>query len=173
MKRFLALFAALIFATVAFASEPLTAAAPVASDAAAPGATSGATVPVATASSIAEALEKVDFSVDLAQAIEASAPQDYQILQHYYPELFGGPDPFLRPNFIPGPDRVTASVLAILLGGLGIHRFYLGETALGILDILFCWTGIPSLVALIDGIVWLFESDEVFYRSWLARNDLY
>jgi len=169
MKRFLALFAALIFAVVAFAGEPLTAAAPVASDAAAP----GATVPVATASSIAEALEKVDFSVDLAQAIEASAPQDYQILQHYYPELFGGPDPFLRPNFVPGPDRVTASVLAILLGGLGIHRFYLGETALGILDILFCWTGIPSLVALIDGIVWLFESDEVFYRSWLARNDLY
>ena len=164
MKRFLAFFAALIFAAVAFAGEPLTAAAPVASDAAAPG---------ATASSIAEALEKVDFSVDLAQAIEASAPQDYQILQHYYPELFGGPDPFLRPNFVPGPDRVTASVLAILLGGLGIHRFYLGETALGILDILFCWTGIPSLVALIDGIVWLFESDEVFYRSWLARNDLY
>lgn len=173
MKRFLAFFAALIFAAVAFAGEPLTAAAPVASDATVPGATSGATVPVATASSIAEALEKVDFSVDLAQAIEASAPQDYQILQHYYPELFGGPDPFLRPNFIPGPDRVTASVLAILLGGLGIHRFYLGETALGILDILFCWTGIPSLVALIDGIVWLFESDEVFYRSWLARNDLY
>lgn len=173
MKRFLALFAALIFAAVAFAGEPLTAAAPVASDATVPGATSGATVSVATASSIAEALEKVDFSVDLAQAIEASAPQDYQILQHYYPELFGGPDPFLRPNFVPGPDRVTASVLAILLGGLGIHRFYLGETALGILDILFCWTGIPSLVALIDGIVWLFESDEVFYRGWLARNDLY
>lgn len=159
MKRFLALFAALIFATVAFAGEPLT--------------DSGETASAATASSIAEALEKVDFSVDLAQAIEASAPQDYQILQHYYPELFGGPDPFLRPNFVPGPDRVTASVLAILLGGLGIHRFYLGETALGILDILFCWTGIPSLVALIDGIVWLFESDEVFYRSWLARNDLY
>ena len=169
MKRFLAFLAALIFATAAFAGEPLTAAAPVASDAAAP----GAAVPVATASSIAEALGKVDFSVDLAQAIEASAPQDYQILQHYYPELFGRSEPFVRPEYVFGPNRVTASVLAILLGGLGIHRFYLGETALGILDILFCWTGIPSLVALIDGIVWLFESDEVFYRSWLARNDLY
>ena len=159
MKKLIILFAALIFATVAFAGEPLT--------------DSGETASAATASSIAEALEKVDFSVDLAQAIEASAPQDYQILQHYYPELFGGPDPFLRPNFVPGPDRVTASVLAILLGGLGIHRFYLGETALGILDILFCWTGIPSLVAFIDGVVWLCESNEEFYYSWLARNDLY
>ena len=166
MKRFFALVAALLFATGAFAGEPLTAA--------------GTAAPVTVASNlasvspaaagIAAALEKVDFSVDLAQAIEASAPQDYQILQHYYPELFGRPE-FYRPYYVIGPDRITASVLAILFGGLGLHHFYLGETGRGFVDILFCWTGIPSLAALIQGIVWLCESDEAFYHNWMARNN--
>ena len=30
-------------------------------------------------------------------------------------------------------NRVTAGVLALLLGGLGVHRFYLGQTGKGIL----------------------------------------
>lgn len=159
MKKLIILFASLFLTASAFAVEPLTTTA----DPAAAVAPAPAAAPAAAALASAS-LEKVDFSVDLEQALGVYAPQDYEILAHYYPGLFSVPQ---------GPDRVTASVLAILLGGLGIHRFYLGETALGILDILFCWTGIPSLVALIDGIVWLFESDEVFYRSWLARNDLY
>ena len=148
MKKLIILFAALFLATSAFATEPLTAsAAPAATSLAAPG------------------LEKVDFSVELEHALGVSAPQDYQILEYYYPELFRGT--------AVGPDRVTASVLAILLGGLGVHQFYMGEIGLGILDILFCWTGIPSLIAFIDGVVWLCESDEVFYQSWLARNEIY
>ena len=157
MKHFIILFASLFLAASAFAVEPLTTTAGPEASAPAPAAASAA----ALASAI---LEKVDFSVDLEQALGVYAPQDYEILAHYYPGLFSVPQ---------GPDRVTASVLAILLGGLGVHHFYMGETALGILDILFCWTGIPSLVAFIDGVVWLCESNEEFYYSWLARNDLY
>lgn len=44
----------------------------------------------------------------------------------------------------------VAIVLAILLGHFGAHKFYLGQPGLGVLYLLFCWTFIPSLVALIE-----------------------
>ena len=43
-----------------------------------------------------------------------------------------------------------AVALALFLGGLGAHKFYLGQTGLGIVYILFCWTFIPSLIAAIE-----------------------
>ncbi|MCR4565361.1 MAG: TM2 domain-containing protein [Bacteroidales bacterium] len=59
-------------------------------------------------------------------------------------------------------SRVAAGVLAILLGDLGIHKFYMGKIGMGILYLLFSWTGIPALVGLIEGIIYLTESDEKF-----------
>jgi TM2 domain-containing membrane protein YozV len=58
-------------------------------------------------------------------------------------------------------DKIVAALLAIFLGALGIHRFYLGQWW-GLLYLLFCWTGIPSLVSFIEGIVFLLTSDEVW-----------
>jgi TM2 domain-containing membrane protein YozV len=64
----------------------------------------------------------------------------------------------------PGKNKAVAGVLAILLGGLGIHRFYLGQWW-GIFYLLFCWTLIPSLVAFIEGIVFLVTDD----ATWNAK----
>jgi len=49
-------------------------------------------------------------------------------------------------------NKTTAALLALFLGGLGIHRFYLGKWW-GLFYLLLCWTGIPGLIALIEGIV--------------------
>lgn len=38
-------------------------------------------------------------------------------------------------------------------GGLGIHKFYAGKIGMGILYILFCWTTIPGIIGLIEGII--------------------
>lgn len=46
----------------------------------------------------------------------------------------------------------TFAILALLLGGLGIHLFYVGKTVRGLLHLLFCWTFIPAIVALVDAI---------------------
>ncbi len=56
-------------------------------------------------------------------------------------------------------NKVVAGVFAILLGGLGAHRFYLGQWW-GIFYLLLFWTLIPGLIALIEGIVFLCTSDE-------------
>ncbi|MCZ0754300.1 TM2 domain-containing protein [Anoxybacillus sp. J5B_2022] len=63
-------------------------------------------------------------------------------------------------------SKVVAGVLAILLGGLGIHKFYLGKLGQGVLYLLFSWTGIPSIIGLIEGILYLFKSDEEFNRQY-------
>lgn len=62
----------------------------------------------------------------------------------------------------PIKSKIVAGVLGILLGGLGIHKFYLGKVGLGIVYILFCWTGIPELVGFIEGIVYLCSDDHNF-----------
>ena len=46
-------------------------------------------------------------------------------------------------------SKTTAALLALFLGGLGIHRFYLDESSKGILYLVFCWTFIPSMIAVI------------------------
>ena len=49
-----------------------------------------------------------------------------------------------------GKSQVTALILALLIGGLGIHRFYLGYTWQGIVQLLtFGGCGIWSLIDLI------------------------
>jgi hypothetical protein len=65
-----------------------------------------------------------------------------------------------------GRSRTTAGIFALLLGGLGVHKFYLGKPVQGILYILFCWTLIPSLIALIEGIIYLTKSDAEFKAKY-------
>ena len=62
----------------------------------------------------------------------------------------------------PIKNKIVAGVLGILLGGIGVHKFYLGKIGMGILYLCFCWTGIPSLVGFIEGIIYLCSNDENF-----------
>lgn len=65
-----------------------------------------------------------------------------------------------------GKSRIAAALLAFFLGGIGVHKFYLGQTGFGILYLLFCWTFIPALVALIEFILLLTMSDEKFNQKY-------
>lgn len=55
-------------------------------------------------------------------------------------------------NSLHGKDKNTAGLLAMLLGGLGVHKFYLNQTKDGVLCMLFCWTFVPALLGLVDGV---------------------
>ena len=65
--------------------------------------------------------------------------------------------PYKKPK-----SRVVAAVLALCLGGLGAHHFYLGNYVRAIIYLVLCWTYIPTIVALVEGIIYLTQSDEVF-----------
>lgn len=57
-------------------------------------------------------------------------------------------------------NKMTYALLAIFLGGVGVHHFYAGKTMLGILHIVFCWTFIPAIIAFIQGIVALTKKED-------------
>jgi TM2 domain-containing membrane protein YozV len=46
--------------------------------------------------------------------------------------------------------QTRAVLLAALLGDFGLHHFYLGQPFLGLLYLLFCWTGIPGVLAMLE-----------------------
>jgi len=76
------------------------------------------------------------------------------------------PPGIIGPTTANGKNRIAAALFAILLGGLGIHKFYLGRVGQGILYILFCWTLIPALIGFIEGIIYLTMSDQAFEAKY-------
>jgi len=67
-------------------------------------------------------------------------------------------------------NKTTLLLLIFFFGGFGAHRFYLGNTILGIVYLLFFWTGIPGLIALIEFIVFIFISRETIEEDYTAHN---
>ena len=69
----------------------------------------------------------------------------------------------------PVKSKVAAGVLGLFLGGIGAHNFYLGKIGTGLLCLLFCWTGIPSIIGFIEGIMILCSNDENFQLKYHVR----
>ena len=63
--------------------------------------------------------------------------------------------------------KMVAGILAILLGGIGVHKFYLGHTMPGIIHILLFCTGISTIIGLVEGIMYLTKSDEDFQKIYI------
>jgi TM2 domain-containing membrane protein YozV len=59
-------------------------------------------------------------------------------------------------------SKTTAAILSVFLGGIGIHQFYLNNNKKGLLYLIFCWTSVPAILALIDFIKLLTMSDNDF-----------
>ncbi|CAM2794650.1 hypothetical protein DRF59_05145 [Chryseobacterium flavum] len=63
-------------------------------------------------------------------------------------------------------SKSIAALLAFFLGGLGIHRFYLGQNVMGILYLIFCWTFIPAFIAFFDFFILIFMSESRFNSKY-------
>ena len=63
-------------------------------------------------------------------------------------------------------SRIVFALLTFFVGGFGIHKFIVKKPVHGILMLLFCWTGIPSIIALIECIMYLMMDDEKFFAKF-------
>ncbi len=62
-------------------------------------------------------------------------------------------------------DKNVAAIFALVLGIFGVHRFYLGQVGLGILYLMFFWTGIPAIIGIIDSVLlFSMDRDEFDYK---------
>jgi TM2 domain-containing membrane protein YozV len=72
-----------------------------------------------------------------------------------------------------GADKkIVAGICGILVGGFGVHKFILGYTNEGIIQIVitFLTCGIGSIVGLVEGIIYLTKSDEEFVRTYIQNK---
>lgn len=76
----------------------------------------------------------------------------------------------------PAKDKMVAGILAILLGWLGIHHFYLGNTTIGVIYLivsLCSGTSLGWVFGIIDGIIYLTKPEDQFqrnYRNWFCSG---
>ena len=68
--------------------------------------------------------------------------------------------------------RIVAGILAIVLGTLGVHKFYLGMTTPGIIQLVVgvCTGGVGGIIGLIEGIIYLTKTDEEFIKTYQGEN---
>ncbi len=61
-------------------------------------------------------------------------------------------------------SKLVAGLLALLIGGLGIHKFYLGYTNAGVIQIVatIFTCGLAAIIPFIEGIIYLTKTDAEF-----------
>lgn len=80
---------------------------------------------------------------------------------------------------IPNKDKMVAGFIAIFLGALGIHKFYLNRPLIGILYLFSFTIGslsfhpiLPLFIvisSLVEGIIYFCTSDEDFARKYCSK----
>lgn len=65
-----------------------------------------------------------------------------------------------------GRSKIIAAILAVIFGGAGIHKFYLGKVGQGIIYIIFSWTFIPLVIGVIEGLIYLLMSEQEFNKKY-------
>jgi len=69
-------------------------------------------------------------------------------------------------------DKNTAAILALFMGGIGVHKFYLGRIGAGIIYLVFSLTFIPAVLGLIDFFVLALMDQDEFNRRYNGTNAL-
>ena len=83
-----------------------------------------------------------------------------------------------REGFISMKKTWIAAALALFLGWLGVHKFYLGKTNAGIVMLLCSIPGaafvIPALIvwaiAFIEAVLYLVKDEQTFYDEYVIGN---
>jgi TM2 domain-containing membrane protein YozV len=92
-----------------------------------------------------------------------------------------GADPYTSPEQqTPAPSgqksekKLIAGLLgvsSILWGGFGVHKFYLGYTKEGIIQLVLTLAcGIGAIIGLIEGIIYLTKTDEEFEETYVKGS---
>ena len=71
-----------------------------------------------------------------------------------------------------GKNKIVAGLLGLLLGGFGVHHFYLGSAMAGVICIAATWLtcGLGGILPLIEAIMLLVMSDADFDRRYNQRT---
>jgi hypothetical protein len=66
-------------------------------------------------------------------------------------------------------DQKKAIILALFLGGVGAHHYYLGRPWWAVASLLTCWTLIPMVAGWVEGLIIYSMPPQEFKRKVMAR----
>lgn len=89
---------------------------------------------------------ELDFTPVVGEYVETFVSGDRTVIYR------NGKTPSLPPKG-KGVNQLVYGLFALFLGGFGVHKFYAGRVGMGVVYLLFCWTFIPAIVALVEGIL--------------------
>jgi len=69
-----------------------------------------------------------------------------------------------------GVSKTALLLLTFFLGGFGAHKFYLGKNWQGFFYLIFCWTWIPGLIALIEFVIYAFTSSDALQEKYTVKG---
>lgn len=74
-------------------------------------------------------------------------------------------------NYSP-KSKLTAGLLGIFLGGIGVHNFYIGNVGMGIIQIIVscCTCGIGSIWGFVEGIAILASKEPKDYKGRIMKD---
>tara|TARA_B110000211_G_C13717158_1_gene394366 strand:+ start:160 stop:615 length:456 start_codon:yes stop_codon:yes gene_type:complete len=113
---------------------------------------------------------------ELAEGVDV----DFEVIGEEARSIFVVKDQYIDQS--EAKSKLAAGLFAILLGGLGVHKFYLGHTIPGVILLLvsvFGWVlmFIPNLVVgvivLIEGIIYLTKSDKEFQKTYVIDKKVW
>ena len=139
----------------------------------APGPASEPEVVVAEAT-VAEPLAPPTHVAPETAAPEAAPPATYAPPPPPPAPGYAPPPPAPAPTAASAKSKVAAGVFGILLGSLGIHKFYLGYNKEGLIMLLvtlltfgfLAWA--TSIVGLVEGIIYLTKTDDDFEATYVV-----
>lgn len=120
---------------------------------------------------------KQDWSAQAPPAIGAQV--DFEASGKNARSVFRIDNVATRPPVSTDKNKIVAALLALFLGGLGVHKFYLGYSGAGLtmlllsvfgFILLFIPTLIIGLIAFIEFIIYLVNSDEEFEEKYVRNS---
>ncbi|HEY8364606.1 MAG TPA: TM2 domain-containing protein [Haloplasmataceae bacterium] len=72
-----------------------------------------------------------------------------------------------------GKSKIIAILLALFLGRYGIHKFYLGKPALGLLYLIFSRFQIVFFLSICDAFIYLFMDQDTWLKEYGYKKRKY
>lgn len=69
-------------------------------------------------------------------------------------------------------SKAALLLLTFFFGGIGAHKFYLGKYWQGALYLIFFWTAIPALIALVEFFIYIFTGSDRLNEKYSAHGSV-
>ncbi len=96
------------------------------------------------------AKQAISWDVKVGEIVDVHQSDDEILVSRHLNKVVTSNNPYAYSGNV--VNKIVYIIVAILLGGFGIHKFIVGKTGTGLMFLLFCWTFVPAIIGIIEGV---------------------